>query len=133
MHPQCLHSFFKHPIYHTAANRYNSSCSPNKKEVVQDSLRDPTNVAACDSDVEQCPPGQIDIPEASQRRVGSILSDGVRMLDRRSCIVSSMEIPVVAQLRIKESNGGLEYYYDIVVIILSAESDKGTVDCRHHR
>jgi hypothetical protein len=44
-----------------------------------------------------------------------------------------MEIPVVAQLPIKESNGGLEYYYDIVVIILSAESDKGTIDCRHHR
>ncbi len=54
------------------------------------------------------------------------------MLDWSSCIVSSMEIPAVLQLPIGEGNGDLEYYYDIVVIILSAESDKGATDCHHH-
>ncbi len=43
-----------------------------------------------------------------------------------------MEIPVVAQLQIEEGNDGLKQYYDIVVIILSAESDGGAADCRHH-
>jgi hypothetical protein len=45
-----------------------------------------------------------------------------------------MEIPVVAQLQIEEEgNDSLEYYYDIVVIKLSAESDGDAADCSHHR
>ena len=74
-----------------------------------------------DGDFEQCTPSQKDSPKGSQRRSGSNLSDGERMFHRRSCIDSSMEIPVVAESQIEEGNDGLEYYYDIVVIILSAE------------
>jgi hypothetical protein len=55
------------------------------------------------------------------------------MFHRHLCIDSSMEIPVVAQLQIEDGNDGLEYYYDIVVIKLSAESDGDTTDCSHHR
>ena len=56
------------------------------------------------------------------------------MFHRRLCIDSSMEIPVVAQLQIEEEgNDSLEYYYDIVVIKLSAESDGDAADCSHHR
>ena len=47
-----------------------------------------------------------------------------------------MEIPVVAELQIEEGNDGLEYYYDIVVIILSAELEgrHAPADCCHrHR
>ena len=57
-------------------------------------------------------------------------------MSRRSCIDSSMEIPVVAELQIEEGNDGLEYYYDIVVIILSAELEgrHAPADCCHrHR
>ena len=64
---------------------------------------------------------------------GSILSYGERMFHQRLCTDSSMEIPVVAQLQIEEGNDGLEYYYDIVVIKLSAESYGDAADCSHHR
>jgi hypothetical protein len=55
------------------------------------------------------------------------------MFHWRLCIDSSMEIPVVAQLQIEEGSDGLEYYYDNVVIKLSAESDGDAADCCHHR
>ena len=84
-------------------------------------------------DVEKCPPGQKDCPKGSQRHSGSILSYGERMFHRRLCIDSSMEIPLVAQLQIEEGSDGLEYYYDNVVIKLSAESDGDAADCSHHR
>jgi hypothetical protein len=55
-------------------------------------------------------------------------------LNQHSGIVSFTEIPAVAQLLINEGSGGLDYYYDdIVVIILSAEYDKDSIDCHHHR
>ena len=89
-----------------------------------------------DGDFEQCTPSQKDSPKGSQRHSGSNLSDGERMIHWRSCIDSSMEIPVVAELQIEEGNDGLEYYYDIVVIILSAElvGCPAPADCCHrHR
>ena len=89
-----------------------------------------------DGDFVQCTPSQKDSPKGSQRHSGSNLSDGERMFHRRSCIDSSTEIRVVAELQIEEGNGGLEYYYDIVVIILSAELEgrPAPADCCHrHR
>ena len=54
-------------------------------------------------------------------------------MNQHSGIVSFTEIPAVAQLLINEGSGGLDYYYDdIVVIILSAEADKDAIDCHHH-
>ncbi len=41
--------------------------------------------------------------------------------------VSSTEIPVVEELLIGEGNGSLQYYYDIEVIISSAESDEDAI------
>ena len=55
------------------------------------------------------------------------------MFHQRLCTDSSMEIHVIAQLQIEEGNDGLEYYYDIVVIKLSAESYGDAADCSHHR
>ena len=91
------------------------------------------NVDVRDGDVEQCRPGQKDNPKGLQRHSSSILSYGERMCHRRLCIDSSMEIRLVAQLLVEEGNDGLEYYYDIVVIKLSAESDGDAADCSHHR
>ena len=85
-----------------------------------------------DGDVELCCPGQKGNPKGLQRHSGSILSYGERMCHRRLCIDSSMEIHVIAQLQIEEGNDSLKYYYDIVVIKLSAESYGDTTDCSHH-
>ena len=86
-----------------------------------------------DGDFVQCTPSQKDSPKGLQRHSGSNLSDGERMIHRLSCIDSSMEIPVVALLQIEEGSDGLEYYYNNVVIKLSAESDGDAADCSHHR
>jgi hypothetical protein len=142
MCPQSPHSFLKHPIYRTAANGWGDAknqakmfivhCDPQIKKK-QSEIAIGTKRSRTSVDVKQCPSSQKDSQEASQRHSGSILSDGERMFHWRSCIESSLEIPPVGQLVIEEGNGGLEYYYDIVVIILSSESDEGTVDCRWMR
>ncbi len=41
-----------------------------------------------------------------------------------------MEIYVDAQLPSKEGSGGLEYYYDMLLILLLAAHDEGAVDFR---
>jgi hypothetical protein len=41
-----------------------------------------------------------------------------------------MEIVMDAQLPHKESSGGLEYYYDMLLIALIAAHDKGAADFR---
>ena len=91
------------------------------------------NVDVHDGNVELCRPGQKGNPKGLQRHSGSILSYGERMCHRRLCIDSSMEIRLVAQLQIEEGNDGLEYYYDIAIIKLSAESDGDATVCSHHR
>ena len=91
------------------------------------------NADVHDGDVEQCHPGQKDNPNGLQWHSGSILSYGERMCHRRLCIDSSMEIPLVAQLQIEEGIDGLEYYFDIAIIKLSAESDGDATVCSHHR
>jgi hypothetical protein len=56
------------------------------------------------------------------------------MMHWRSHIASATEIGVDAQLPIKDSSGSLQYYYDMLLIVLLAEHDKGTADfCRGHR
>jgi hypothetical protein len=56
------------------------------------------------------------------------------MMHWHSHIVSAMEIVVDAQLLSKEGSGGLEYYYDMLLIALLAAHDEGAADfCRRHR
>jgi hypothetical protein len=45
-----------------------------------------------------------------------------------SHIASATEIGKDAQLVIKEGSGGLKYYYDMLLIVLLAEHDKGAAD-----
>ncbi len=50
------------------------------------------------------------------------------MMHWRSHIASAMEIGVDAQLPIEEGSGSLQYYYDMLLIVLLAENDKGAAD-----
>ncbi len=52
------------------------------------------------------------------------------MMHWHSHIASAMEIFVDAQLPSKEGSGGLEYYYDMLLITLLAGHDKGAADFR---
>jgi hypothetical protein len=61
------------------------------------------------------------------------MADEERALHWHSYIVSFMEVSAAAQLPIDEGSANHKYYYDIVVIILSAESDEDAIDCCHHR
>jgi hypothetical protein len=56
------------------------------------------------------------------------------MTHLRSHKASATEIFVDVQLPSKEGSGSLEYYYDMLIIVLLAEHDKGTADFRQgHR
>ena len=56
------------------------------------------------------------------------------MMHWHSHITSAMEIFLNAQLPSKEGSGGLEYYYDMLLIVLLAEQDEGAADfCQGHR
>jgi hypothetical protein len=52
------------------------------------------------------------------------------MMHWRSHIAYAMEIVVDAQLPSKEGSGGLEYYYDMLLIALLAAHDEGAADFR---
>jgi hypothetical protein len=52
------------------------------------------------------------------------------MMHQRSHIASATKICADAQLLIKEGGGGLEYYNDMLLIVLLAEHDKGAADFR---
>jgi hypothetical protein len=52
------------------------------------------------------------------------------MMSWRSHIASAMEIVVDAQLPSEEGSGGLEYYYDMLLIALLAAHDEGAADFR---
>ncbi len=52
------------------------------------------------------------------------------MMHQRSHIASAMEIFVDAQLLSEEGSGGLEYYYDMLLIVLLAAHDEGAADFR---
>jgi hypothetical protein len=52
------------------------------------------------------------------------------MMHQHSHTVSATEIFMDAQLPSKEGSGGLEYYYDLLLIVLLAEHDKGAADFR---
>jgi hypothetical protein len=56
------------------------------------------------------------------------------MMHWHSHIASATEIGADAPLLIKEGSGGLEYYYDMLLIVLLAEHDEGAADfCQGHQ
>jgi hypothetical protein len=55
------------------------------------------------------------------------------MMHQCSHIASAMEIVVDAQLPSKEGSGGLEYYYNMLLIALLAAHDEGAADFRRQQ